>query len=68
MVTIMNEAGTGVVATGNPAPGFSLQNGGDVTIVGAHPLVVHGEYQVTFNGNTRGMMCTALVGAVATFH
>jgi hypothetical protein len=68
-VTISNEAGTAVIATGIAVGGFMLANGGNVNIVtGLANLAVHGEYQVSYLGATRGMMCTALAGVVATFN
>lgn len=63
---IMNEAGTGVVSTGNAnnydAP-FTVSN-----LSNAGALAVHSEYQVgPSNGPLKGYMCTAIANGTATF-
>lgn len=53
-VTIYNEAGTGIVATG-----FTVNNGATVTNLSA-PVTVRNEYQLQVDGGQRrGVMCTA---------
>jgi hypothetical protein len=67
-VTIFNEAGTAVVATGVTSNAAAPYHVTQLHLATANPIVVQREYQISVNGGNRtGVMCTAVGAAAATF-